>query len=151
MKRLFVILGILLIASMAYPQMLTTHGSRGQTYFNIATDYTLTNNTARYWEIISPQDWPTSQQVTVSLSGATAHNLVNLNFYGRVSDLADWTAIGSTTPWCTTTADTVIVISNTTENVYRQFKLLFTPAGGNTPTISTTIKNMEFKQYFGIL
>ena len=147
MKRLFVIMGIMLIASMAYPQMLTTHGSKGQTYFNIATDYTLTNTTARYWEIITPQDWPTAQVATVAMSGVTTHTAVALNLYGSVSDRAAWVAIGSTVTWCTTTHDTVVVISNTTENTYRFFKLVFTPTGSTT----TTIKNMEFKQYFGIL
>jgi len=61
---------------------------------------------------------------------------------GRKSDqTSTWTAIGSTINWKGTTSDTTIILSNTTENGYRQFKLTFTGTGTGT----TTIANTEFK------
>jgi len=148
MKKLIVIFAILTLTISVNAQMLTTQLQRGQTYTEVTTDYTLTNTTAKYWQINALMDEMTAQDVIVHLDSlAGDHTNVAVALSGRKSDqTSTWTAIGSTVNWKGTTADTTIIISNTTENGYRQYKLTFTGTGTGT----TTIANMELKLWKGI-
>lgn len=148
MKKVAIIFAILLaFASTAGAQMLTTSMGKGDTYTVVTTDYVLTNTTARYWQINPQVDYMTAQDVIVHLDSlAGDHTNVAVALSGRKSaQTSTWTSIGSTVNWKGTTADTTIIISNTTENGYRQFKLTFTGTGTGT----TTIANMEFKLWYG--
>lgn len=132
----------------ATAQMSTSNLTPGNTYIEVGTDVTLTDAVAQYWLVNAPQNWYTAQTVTVALDSlAGNHTTVAVGLYGRVSDqTSTWTQIGSDITWYGTTADTTIILTNATENLYRQFKVLFTGTGTGT----TTIDNREFKQYFGL-
>jgi hypothetical protein len=148
MKKIIAIFVIALMAFTAPAQMLTTQLDKGVTYVNVGTDYTLTNTTAAYWQVNAQSDYMTAQDVIVHLDSASGnHTNVALAIYGRKSaQTSTWTAIGSPINWKGTTIDTTIIFSNTTENGYRQYKILFTGTGTGT----TTIANMELKLWYGI-
>ena len=123
------------------------------TYYEITTDYTLTNTTARNFTVTWPQHTMCAQDFIVNLDSASGnHTNVAVALYGRKSDqTATWTQIGSTVNWNGNLnggagVDTTIIISNTTENGYREYKWTFTGTGTGTSTIS----NMELKLYRGI-
>lgn len=142
MKKLIFLIAILLTGLFADAQTVYSYGKDNQTYFENTTDYAMVGTRTRDWVITAPCDFPTAQLFTCALSGDSAHYTVQLNMYGRVSDLAAWSAIGSPILWCQTTSDTVIVFSNTTENRYRQYRALFTPGGKGG-----TVTNMELKLF----
>jgi len=152
MKKLAFILGVTIIAFLfsyegpqANAQLITTNLS-GQTYADITTDYTLTNTTPAYWQVNAGQNYYTAQTLVINLDSASGnHTNVAIQLQGRVTDMDAWTNIGSAINWVGTTADTTIVYTNATENLYRQFKILYTGTGTGT----TTIDRQVFKQYFG--
>ena len=147
MKKLIFIIALMVIAFGSQAQMLTTTLNMGNSYANVTTDYVLTNTTARYWQINAQPEWYNAQEVVVQLDSTSGnHTNVAVALYGRFSDQIAWAAIGSAQNWKGTTADTTLVFSNSTENKYRQFKLLFTGTGTGT----TTIDRMEFKYYNGL-
>ena len=142
-------LGILLVFAVATAsgQMLTTSLGNEITYAKITTDYTLTNTTARFWQVETAADYYNAQNFIVNLDSAGGnHTNVALVVYGRISDLDTWTVIGDTINWVGTTSDTTIKFTNATEVAYKQFKLLFTGTG----TGVTTISQMEFQQWYGL-
>ena len=148
MKKLFLIIAVLALSVASFAQMKTTTLRSGTTYADLSTDYTLTNTTAQYWQINAGQNWYTAQELVIDLDSASGnHTNVAIQLMGRISDNDTWANIGSAINWLGTTGgDTTIVYSNTTENKYRQFKVLYTPTGTGT----TTITNQVFKQYFGL-
>jgi hypothetical protein len=147
MRKLMFLITLIAVTFMATAQMSTANIRPGQTYAEDGTDVTLTNAVAQYWLVNAPQNYYTAQTITVALDSlAGDHTSVTVGVSGRVSDQAAWTDIGSDIVWSGTTEDTVIVWSNTAENAYRQYKILFTGAGTGT----TTIANREFKQWFGL-
>lgn len=148
MKKLLFILAFIFAVVSAEAQFKTTTLHSGITYAEYSTDVTLTNAVVQYWKIVAPQNWYTAQTVIVQLDSlAGNHTNVAVALFGRVSDQTTvWTAIGSAINWKGTTADTVIIYTNATENLYREFKFQYTGTGTGT----TTIDNQEFKQYFGL-
>jgi hypothetical protein len=146
-KIIFVLLSMFAFVAISEAQMLTTYLEKGKSFAKVTTDYTLTNTTARYWQIEAQPEWYNAQTVVVHLDSlAGNHTNVAVALYGRASGLLGWTAIGSAVNWIGTTSDTTITITNATENLYRQYKLLFTGTGTGT----TTIADMEFKFYNGL-
>ena len=119
-----------------------------QTYLPIATDYTLTNTTARIFTVVAPQHYMCASDFIVQLDSASGnHTNVAVALYGRKSaQTSTWTQIGSTVNWKGKTADTTIIMSSTTEVGYREYKWTFTGTGTGT----TTIDNQELKLYRGI-
>lgn len=148
MKKLIFLIALMLTVVISSAQMLTTNLGSDATYVKVTTDYTLTNTTARYWQINTEPKYYNAQSLVIHLDSASGnHTNMAVALTGRISDVdPTWTAIGSTVNWKGTTADTTIIITNATENVYRQFKLTFTGTGTGT----TTIADMVFKQYYGI-
>jgi len=136
-----------LLFSETQAQITTLYMRDGQTYSQYTTDVTLTNTTAQYFKIVSTQDWYTTQTVVLQLDSASGdHTNVAVQLQGRLSSqFSSWTNIGSAVNWAGTTSDTTLAISNTTENAYREFKILLTGTGTGT----TTIDNFEFKQHYG--
>ena len=148
MKRIIFLIALMFaVAAISEAQIATLNMPKGNTYLEYTTDVTLTNTTAKYFQINAPQDWYTAQSYIVHLDSASGnHTNVACVLAGRVSDqTSTWTTIG-TVNWGGTSADTTIIYLNATENQYRQFKLTFTGTGNGT----TTIANMEFKQWFGL-
>lgn len=145
-KIIFLVVLLIGMIGATQAQMLTTYGKDGQTFFKVTTDYTLTNTTPKYWQVGTQVDWPCAQTVTVHLDSlAGDHTNVALAVYGRASALTStWTAIGSPINWKGKTADTTIIFANTTENRYREYKILFTGTGTGT----TTIADMELKLHY---
>jgi hypothetical protein len=124
MKKFLVIL-IFAVATFitAQAQMLSSYMNPSQTWVNVSTDYVLTNTTAAYWFISAPKDYYTAQAVVVELDSlAGNHTNVAVQLQGRYSSSsATWYDIGSAVNWKGTTADTTIVILNSTEVGYREF------------------------------
>jgi hypothetical protein len=150
MKKLIFILSLIAVVMACNPsqaQIATLYMPKGDTYLEYVTDVTLTNTTAKYFQIVAPQNWYTAQSYVVHLDSLSGnHTNVACVLAGRVSDqTSTWTTIG-TINWAGTTADTTIIYLNATENQYREFKLTFTGTGTGT----TTIANMEFKQWYGL-
>jgi len=151
MRKLIMVLALMFaIVAISEAQILTTNLPKGVSYVNVNTDYTLTNTTAAYWQINTQPEWYTGQTVIVNLDSLTGnHTNIAVNLWGRVSDQLDWTQIGSTVNYLgrTATHDTTITITNATEVLYRQYKLLITGTGTGT----TKIDRMEFKFYNGTM
>jgi hypothetical protein len=148
MKRILILLAFILSFTIVVDaQMRTSNLRSGVTYVEVTTDYTLTNTVPQYWQINAGQNYYTAQTCVIHLDSlAGNHTNVAVQLQGRVSTTAStWVNIGSAVNWTGTTSDTTIIYTNATENLYREFKLLFTGTGTGT----TTISNMEFKQYFG--
>lgn len=144
-KLIFLVALVIGMITSTQAQMLTTYGAEGQSWFKVTTNYTLTNTTAAYWQIETRVTYPASQVLLVNLDTlVSGQTNMAVALYGRTSSIdPTWTAIGSPINWKYTTGDTTIVLSNTTENRYRQYKVLFTGTG----TGKTTISDMEFKVY----
>lgn len=117
-------------------QMATVTIPTGQTYISYAIDNTLTNTTASYLLVKAPQHYPTTQDILVRLvEGTGNHTNVAVSLFGRKFDTGAWVAIGSAINWKGTTADTTIIISNATENRYRDYKINYVGTGTGTTTI----------------
>lgn len=115
------------------------------TYFINTTNYTLTNTTARNFIIPAAQHWATTQDYIVKIDSTGGdHTNVSVSLWGQKSAIAgDWVQIGSTVNWKGTTADTVIIISNTTANRFRNYKATIVGTGTGTSKISV----QELKLY----
>lgn len=154
MKNFKTLIAILFIALLTFAacddaeaQMRTDNLRPGVTYVDVSTDYTLTNAVAQYWAVNAGQNYYTAQELVINLDSASGnHTNVAIQLQGRITSMDAWANIGSAINWLGTTSDTSIVYSNTTENKYRQFKILYTGTGTGT----TTIDRQVFKQYFGL-
>jgi len=138
MKKLIFILALMfVITSTATAQTATVYVPDGDTYYNLTTDYTLTNTTTSWFRWKAASDFPSTQDLEIHIdtlvSGQTA---VAVSLYGRKFADDSWTQIGSTVNWAITSADTTITISNTTINRYREFKSNFVGTGTGTCTIA---------------
>lgn len=146
MKKLFLILAVIFaVVSVSNAQLGTTVMNAGTTYAKVVSDYNITNTTAVYYQFKAGQHYPTTQDYVVNLDSISGnHTNVAVALYGQKSDLkGDWTAIGAAINWKGTTADTTIIISNSTANRYRNYKITFTGTG----TGVTKIDTQELKLY----
>ena len=150
MKRLILFIALMFAFAISNAQTVAlTDLSGGATYRNVATDYTLTNTTARTFTITARDlHQMAAQDLVIHLDSlAGNHTNVAVAFYGKKSTYtAAWTQIGSTVNWAGTTSDTTVTISNTTEAGYRYYKWTLTGTGTGT----TTVANQELKLWLGI-
>lgn len=147
MKKFLIFITMSLMFFGASAQMKTSVIPNGSTYVSVTTDYTLTDAVAQYWQINYQPEWYNAQSIVVNLDSLTGnHTNVAVAVYGRMSDQQGWTQIGSTINWKGTTADTVILFTNSTEAAYRQVKVLYTGTGTGT----TKIDWQEFKFWNGL-
>lgn len=141
---------IILMIAFAIPasaQMKTSKLSKNKSYVFSTTDYTLTNTTARYWQIETQPEWYSAFQVGMTLDSASGdHTNVQIICYTRLNAVDTWTSTGDTVNWVGSTADTNIIITNGTEIADRHWKILFTGTGTGT----TTIDSLTFKRYNGM-
>jgi len=109
-------------------------------YYDLATDYTLTNTTTSWFRWKAAKDTPSTQDFEFHLDSLSGnHTNVAVSVYGRKFTSDSWTQIGSTVNWAGTTSDTTILISNTSINRYREFKSNFVGTGTGTTTIANQI------------
>lgn len=144
MKKFLLGLFFALCVIAVQAQMTTLAVAPGQSFVQTTTDYTLTNTTAQYTVVKAVQNYPTTQDFTVSLAKLTGTpTRVNIVLYGQKTSDTPWVSIVSGF-WKVTTADTVMTLSNATANRYSNYKILFTPVGTGTSKIDKQV----FKLYF---
>jgi hypothetical protein len=146
MKR-FILFIALLFVGLVYANAQTVEmppmGDR--TYQYVATDYNLTNTTARNFVFTAPQSYKATQDYVIKLDSVSGnHTNVAVALFGGKSALkGDYTAIGSAINWKGQNKDTVIIISNTTANRYRFYKVVVTGTGVGV----TRVADQELKIY----
>ena len=140
MKKIVLIL--IAVLSFTFVNAQTAYVNKPNTYVNYSTAITLTNTTPATMYFDGKQDFTTTQDYQVQLDSVSGdHTNVAVALYGQKFATSAWTQIGSTVNWAGTTADTTILISNTTANRFRKYKVVFIGTGTGVSTIS----NQEFK------
>jgi hypothetical protein len=89
--------------------------------------------------IRAPQHHKTTQDLYVKLDSVSLSKGTVL-LQGQKIDGTAWTNIGSAVTWNGTSKDTTIIISNTTANRYRNYKVLFTRTAGKWLIFDTQLK-----------
>lgn len=107
-----------------------------------AADTVSANRTTYFLLIKAPQHYKTTQDLLVTLNNVSGGKGTVL-LQGQKFDDGAWTNIGSAVTWSGSTSDTIIVISNTTANRYRNYKVLFTRTAGKW-----LIYDSKLKLYF---
>lgn len=140
MKKLILLLMLAIGMAVQAQTVTLTPMVATSTYQEVLTDYTLTNTLGRTFKWTAPQAYPTTQDFIVKMDSLTG-NLTNVlvTLWGQKSALkGDSTSIG-TLNWKGTLAsggaDTVGIISNTTENRYRNYFSTFKGTGTGTVKI----------------
>ena len=148
MKKLAIILALMFgFALISEAQSLTTNLTKGTSYARINAVKTMTNADTIYWQINYQPEWYNAQTVVVSLDSLAGNiTSVKVQVKGRVSDQIAFANLGSAVTWGRTTKDTTIVITNATENLYRQIYVEYISAG----TGKVTVAPQEFKFYNGL-
>ena len=90
--------------------------------------------------VFSAQHYPTTQDLLVKLDSISTPGATVELFGSKFG--TTYAAIDSAT-WAGSTADTTIIISNTTANRYRYYKATVTRTAGKA-----AISDFKFKQYF---
>ena len=127
---------LLVITSAVTAQTATIPIAAKNTYYNLTTDYTLTNTTVSWFKWTAARDFPATQDVEINLDTlVSGQTNVAVSLWGRKFSSDSWTQIGSTVNWTFTTGDTTIIISNTAHNRYREYKTNFLGTGTGTTTI----------------
>lgn len=145
-KIAVMIIVMIAFAIPASAQMKTSKLSKKKSYVFSTTNYTLTNTTARYWQIETQPEYYSAFQVGMTLDSASGnHTDVQINCYTRLNAVDTWSSTGDVINWKGTSSDTNIIITNGTERAGRQWKILFTGTGTGT----TTIDSLTFKRYNG--
>jgi len=147
MKKLFIVLSLVFAVLISNAQMATVYVPVNQTYVAAPTTYVLTDAVTQYLLIKAPQHNVATQDLLVKLDSLTGnHTYIAVGLYGRKFDTSAWVQIGSTVTWKGTTSshDTTLVISNTTGNRYRDYKVSYTGTGTGTSRITL----QQFKLYF---
>lgn len=119
---------------------ITTGNSYIDLNFN-AADTVAAGQTAYDIIVFSAQHYPTTQDLLVKLDSISTPGATVALTGSKFGDT--YVAIGSAVTWKGTTADTTIVISNSTANRYRYYKATVTRTEGKA-----AISDVKFKQYF---
>lgn len=144
MKKLIV----LLLMAFSFAAMSQTYNAAldaGTTYKLVSTDYTVTNTTPVnvIWQ--AGADFKACQDYLIQLDSVSGnHTNVAVALYGAKFSTGAYSAIGSAINWKGSTGDTTIIISNTTANRYRYYKVIVTGTG----TGVTKVDSQELKLYF---
>lgn len=118
---------------------ITTGNSYIDLNFN-AADTVAAGQTTYDIIVFSAQHYPTTQDLLVKLDSISTPKATVTLTGSKFGDT--YAAIDSAT-WAGSTADTTIVISNTTANRYRYYKATVTRTAGKA-----AISDFKFKQYF---
>jgi len=136
MKKILIILALVfMIIGTAAAQTATIPIAAKNTYYNLATDYTLTNTTVIWFKWKAARDIPATQDFECEFSkGTGSQTRVDVSLYGRKFSSDSWTLIG-TDNWQHGVNDSIVIISNLSINRYREYKSEFTGTGTGTSTI----------------
>ena len=136
MKKFLIILALVfMIIGTAAAQTATVNVADRYTYYNLTTDYTLTNTTVSWFRWKFAKDYPSTQDFQCEFSWASgSQTRVDVVLYGRKFSDDSWVSIG-TANWQHGVNDSVVTISNTSINRYREYKSEFTGTGTGTSTI----------------
>lgn len=127
------IMAFTVIAINAQTATFATNGTYGQ----YTVVQTLTNTTAKWFQVNGYTDWITSIDFQCHLDSTSGnHTNVAVSLYGRKFSTDSWTAIGSTVNWKGTTADTTITISTTSGSRWREYKLNYVGTGTGTSSVT---------------
>jgi len=133
MKKLLFLLAIVIVTITANSQT-ATFSTGNATEIEKNTNYTITNTTAIWFQFNAEKHYPSSIDYQVNLDSVSGnHTNIAISLYGRKFDDDTWVQIGSTVN--STDGTATETISNTNQNRYRQFKVLFTPTGTGVTTI----------------
>ena len=116
----------------------------GNSYLDLefnAADTVAAGQTTYDVVVFSAQHFPTTQDLSIQLDSIDAPGATVELFGSKFG--TTYAAIGSAVTWAGTTADTTIVISNTTANRYRYYKVTVSRTAGKA-----AISDFKFKQYF---
>ena len=116
----------------------------GNSYLDLnfnAADTISANQTTYNIVVFSAQHFPTTQDLLVKLDSISTPGATVALTGSKFGDT--YVAIGSAVTWKGSTADTTIVISDTTANRYRYYKATVTCTAGKA-----AISDLKFKQYF---
>jgi len=108
-------------------------GNANTTYLEYNSDKGVGPGADVWYKVIGDQNTPTTQDFICnldSLKGGAMTTTVKL--YGTKFTTEGWTQIGGTITWKATTGDTTIVISNATLARWRDYKVLFHVASGDS-------------------
>ena len=134
-KLLFILAIVFIIIGTAAAQTATLSIKSDKTFYNLTTDYTLTNTTNSWFQWNAARDIPSTQDFEVEFSkGTGTQTRVDVTLYGRKFSGDDWVLIG-TDNWQYGVNDSIVLISNVSINRYRQYKSSFTGTGTGTSTI----------------
>ena len=123
------------ITSMTTAQTATIPVASNNTYYNLTTDYTLTNTTVSWFRWKAAKDMRATQDFQCEFSWASGNQTrVDVSLYGRKFTDDSWTLI-ATDNWQHGVNDSIVTISNTVLNKYREYKSEFTGTGTGTSTI----------------
>lgn len=148
MKKFILTLFVAVFALMTYAQTVTFSPLPVNfTKFTTATDYNVTNTTARLFIIEAAKENPCTQDFYVNLDSVSGnHTNVAVALYGaKFADTA-YSQIGSTINWKGTTADTTIVISNATATRYNFYKWTVTGTGTGVTKVDTQILKLYLEK-----
>jgi hypothetical protein len=146
MKKFLCFLMLMLFAFVSVEaQNKTASIATGNSYIDVlhtAAD-TVSANRATYFLLIkAPQHYKATQDLYVKLDSISLPKGTVL-LQGQKFDDGAWANIGSAVTWNGTSADTTIVISNTSATRYRNYKVLFTRTAGKW-----LIYDSKLKLYF---
>lgn len=119
---------------------ITTGNSYIDLNFN-AADTVAAGQTTYDIIVFSAQHYPTTQDLLVKLDSISTPGATVALFGSKFG--TTYAAIDSVVTWAGSTADTTIVISNTSANRYRYYKATVTRTAGKA-----AISDFKFKQYF---
>ena len=110
------------------------------TFKEVTNDLLVVNATPVSTTFDMPQHFPTTQDVKINISDGGTSSQTAVSVQLRGSKFGDtWVNIGSPVVWKLSTNDTIIVISNATENRYRKYNILYTGTGTGTSTVTNQI------------
>lgn len=144
MKTIISIIMCLFLFTGIQAQTKTGTITTGNSYIDLnfnAADTVAAGQTSYDVIIFSAQHYPTTQDLLVKLDSISTPGATVALTGSKFGDT--YVAIGSAVTWKGTTADTTIVISNSTANRYRYYKATVTRTAGKA-----AISDVKFKQYF---
>ena len=145
MKKLVLFLCVAMLSFVGVAQTKNLTIADGKTFAIAETDYAITNAVPRTFKWNISSAWPTTLDYVVSLDSTSGnHTSVRVALWGQKSPLKGDSTHIATVTWACTTTDTVILISNVTENRFRYINVTFEGAG----TAVTTVKEQALKFYY---
>lgn len=144
MRKAFIILILAVVTIAVRGQTATFSMTVGETWTEKNTNYTLTNTTAQWFQFNAAQNYFSFQDFQCVLKkGTGSQTRVDVTLYGRKFENDAWVSIG-TANWQHGVNDSIVTISSTKQNAYRQFKVNYAGTGTGTSTIDKQTLKLWF-------